>query len=170
MPVFKSQILTASESFVSNRANMLELVAQLQELNQRGAKISAKRADIFAKRGQLMPRERLSQLLDPGMPFMAIGNIAGFLLDTDDPDRSIAGSTVISGIGYVSGVRCVVVVDDPQREDMKLYGGLIAGPIYSRIMERTAAYMSLVPPNPIEETPSEEESAEEAVLVTIKKD
>lgn len=53
---------------------------------------------------------------------------------------------------------CVVVVDDPRRTDMKLYGGLIAGPIYSRIMERAAAYKSLVPPNPIEpETQTEEE-------------
>ena len=112
MPVFNSRILPSSESFLNNRKDMLALVEQLQELNGRGARISAKRASRFAARGQLMPRERLAQLLDPGMPFLAIGNIAGYLLDTSDPDKSIPGSTVISGIGFIAGVRCAVVVDD----------------------------------------------------------
>jgi len=91
---------------------MLELIEQLEELNGRGAKISAKRKSRFAERGQLMPRERLAQLLDPGMPWLAIGNIAGFLLDTPDAEKSIPGSTIIAGIGFIAGVRCVVVVDD----------------------------------------------------------
>jgi geranyl-CoA carboxylase beta subunit len=46
------------------------------------------------------------------MPFLAIGNIAGYLLDNSDPEKSIPGGTVIAGIGFISGVRCMVVVDD----------------------------------------------------------
>lgn len=91
---------------------MLTLIAQLQELNSRGEKLSAKRKARFTERGQLMPRERLAQLLDPGLPFMSIANLAGYLLDSADPARSIPGSTVITGIGFIAGVRCVVVVDD----------------------------------------------------------
>ncbi len=112
MSVFKSKIDVKSPGFVKNRADMLGLIEQLAELNSRGAKISGRRNDRFAQRGQLPPRERLAQLLDPGMPFLAIGNIAGYLVDTPDPEKSIAGSTVISGIGFIAGVRCVVVVDD----------------------------------------------------------
>ena len=66
----------------------------------------------MSARGQLTPRERLARLLDPGMPFLTVGNLAGYLLDTNDPDKSIPGSTIISGIGFISGVRCMVVVDD----------------------------------------------------------
>ncbi|NND82245.1 MAG: acyl-CoA carboxylase subunit beta, partial [Gammaproteobacteria bacterium] len=112
MPVFKSKIISGSDSFQQNRAEMLELIGQLKELNQRGALISGKRAQRFAERGQLTPRERLAQLLDPGMPWLAIGNLAGYLLDTKDPEKSLPGSTIISGIGFIAGVRCVVVVDD----------------------------------------------------------
>ena len=112
MAIFNSKISASSDSFAKNRADMLELIAQLEDLNGRGAKLSAKRQERFEKRGQLMPRERLSQLLDPGMPWLAIGNIAGYLLDTKDPDRSIPGATIIAGIGFIAGVRCVVVVDD----------------------------------------------------------
>ncbi len=112
MTVFNSRINTNSEGFRKNREEMLVHISKLQELNARGAMLSEKRKPRFEARGQLTPRERLARLLDPGMPFMAIGNIAGYLLDTDDPDKSIPGSTIISGIGFIAGVRCVVVVDD----------------------------------------------------------
>ena len=112
MTAFNSKINTSSEAFHNNRQEMLQHIEKLQELNARGALISEKRKPRFEARGQLTPRERLARLLDPGMPFLAIGNIAGYLLDNDDPDKSIPGSTIIAGIGFISGVRCVVVVDD----------------------------------------------------------
>ncbi len=46
------------------------------------------------------------------MPFLAIGNLAGYLLDTQEEEKSIPGSTIIAGIGFIAGTRCVVVVDD----------------------------------------------------------
>lgn len=112
MPVFKSKIISASESFKQNRADMLELVDKLNELNSRAPSISASKKAKFDKRGQLLPRERLSRLLDPGMPYMEIGNIAGYLLDTHKEEKSIPGSTIMSGIGFINGTRCVIVTDD----------------------------------------------------------
>ena len=112
MAVFASKINTSSETFLRQRAEMLELVDKLNELNGRGRIISEQRKPRFDKRGQLTPRERLARLLDPGMPFLEIGNLAGYLVDSKNPDKSIPGSTVIAGIGFISGVRCTVVVDD----------------------------------------------------------
>ncbi|MCB1676678.1 MAG: acyl-CoA carboxylase subunit beta [Halioglobus sp.] len=112
MSVFNSRINPNSEAFRRNREEMLAHIEHLQRLNARGAALSEKRKPRFEARGQLTPRERLARLLDPGMPFLAIGNIAGYLLDNPDPEKSIPGSTIIAGIGFISGVRCVVVVDD----------------------------------------------------------
>ena len=112
MTVFTTKINVSSESFTRNRADMLALIARLETLNARGAIISEKRRPRFEARGQLTPRERIARLLDPGMPFLSVGNLAGYLLDTADPDKSIAGSTIIAGIGFIGGMRCVVVVDD----------------------------------------------------------
>ncbi|MDB2549835.1 acyl-CoA carboxylase subunit beta [Porticoccaceae bacterium] len=112
MAVFASKINTSSETYLRQRVEMLELVEKLSELNSRGRAISEKRKPRFDKRGQLTPRERLARLLDPGMPFLEIGNLAGYKLDTKDEAKSIPGGTVISGIGFISGVRCCVVVDD----------------------------------------------------------
>ena len=112
MARFASKINPASEAFGKNRTEMLSLIDKLKGLNARGAALSEKRKPRFEARGQLTPRERLARLLDPGMPFMVIGNLAGYLLDTPDPEKSIPGATVISGIGFIAGVRCMIVVDD----------------------------------------------------------
>ena len=63
---------------------MLALTDKLSELNGRAPALSASKKARFEKRGQLLPRERLARLLDPGTPFLEIGNLAGYLLDTDD--------------------------------------------------------------------------------------
>ena len=112
MPRFASNISTNSDAFKAHRKDMRALIDNLAELNQRAILASEKRKPRFDERGQLTPRERLSRLLDPGMPFLEIGNMAGYLLDTNDPEKSVPGGSIISGIGFVSGVRSMIVVDD----------------------------------------------------------
>jgi len=120
MAVFRSRISPSSEEYQRNRADMMALIERMQDLNARAGVLSERRKDRFAKRGQLTPRERLSRLLDPGMPWLAIGNIAGYMNDGRAEPDSIPGSTLIAGIGFIGGVRCVVIVDD---------SGIMAGTI-----------------------------------------
>ncbi|MEN6543464.1 carboxyl transferase domain-containing protein [Parvibaculum sp.] len=101
-----------SDAFKANRTEMIELTSKLEELNGRAVFESEKRKPRFDERGQLTPRERLSRLLDPGMPFLEIGNMAGYMLDTKDPAKSVPGGSVIAGIGFVAGVRAAILVDD----------------------------------------------------------
>ncbi len=112
MPVFKSKINTASDSYAENRESMLTLIEKLNELNGRAPALSARKKAKFDKRGQLLPRERLARLLDPGMPYFEIGNLAGYMQDTKKEERSIPGSTIMAGIGFIKGVRTVIVTDD----------------------------------------------------------
>lgn len=112
MPVYKTKINKASDSYKNNRADMLGLIGKLDELNARAPAISASKKPKFEKRGQLLPRERLGRLLDPGMPYLEISNLAGYLLDTPKEEKSIPGSSIMAGIGYINGVRSVIVNDD----------------------------------------------------------
>jgi geranyl-CoA carboxylase beta subunit len=112
MPAFVSRIAPASDNFAQNRADMLSMVTQLRQLEQRAVAASEKRRDTFKARGQLTPHERLHQLLDPGMPFLRLFNMANYLLEDSNPDTSIPGGSAIIGIGFVSGVRCMIWVDD----------------------------------------------------------
>ena len=46
------------------------------------------------------------------MPFQELYNLANFLVDDPDFKTSIPGASTLVGIGFVSGVRCMVMVDD----------------------------------------------------------
>lgn len=109
---FVSQIQPGSEQFRKNREDMLALIERLRALEARAVTLSEKRRARFEQRGQITPRERLARLLDPGMPFVQLHTLAGYLADSDDPDTSVPGSSLIVGIGFVEGVRCMIWVDD----------------------------------------------------------
>ena len=128
MPVYKSRVSTNSEAHKANRAEMLELVRRLRGLEARAAEVSNKRRPTFEKRGQLTPRDRLKHLLDPGMPFLRLHNLTNYLLEDPNPETSLAGGSVLVGIGFVSGVRCLVWVDDSGiRAGAATSGGFAAG-------------------------------------------
>lgn len=112
MTVFRSRITEDSEGFSTNKTDMLNLISKMRALETRAQSLSEKRRAVFDKRGQLSPRERLATLLDPGMPFLELYNIAGYLVDDPNPDTSVPGCSMIIGVGYISGVRCLVFVDD----------------------------------------------------------
>ena len=94
MPQFKSKIATGSDSFAQNRKDMLTLIDHLRSLEKRAVDASEKRRPTFEKRGQLTPHERLTRLLDPGMPFLRLYNMANYLLEDSNPDTSIPGGSV----------------------------------------------------------------------------
>ncbi len=112
MPVFRSSIAAQGGTYAESHAYLLGLIEELRGLEARTEAASARSAPRFAKRGQLLPRERLGLLLDAGAPFLTLSSLAGFLLDVADPSKSVPGGGCIAGIGSISGTTCMVVVDD----------------------------------------------------------
>jgi geranyl-CoA carboxylase beta subunit len=124
---FESTWNTHSPLAVQRREAGLARLAQWQALQARAAEASARSKPVFDKRGQLLPRERVALLLDPGTPFLPLCALAGFLQDTPDPTQSIPGGGMIAGIGFIEGVRCMVVASD---------SGIEAGAIQARGLEK----------------------------------
>lgn len=112
MPQIESTISISSASFAANRDHMLGLLERVRALEQRTRAKSAASRERFEKRQQLLPRERLSLLLDPGAPFLELASLAGLGLDTADLDKSVPGGGLVAGIGFVSGIRCMVLASD----------------------------------------------------------
>src|SRR4051794_2856326 len=112
MATIESTISSGSESFKANAQGMKGLIERVRACEQRTIATSAKSRERFEVRGQLLPRERLSLLLDPGTPFLEISSLAGLGLDNADLEKSVAGGGVIAGIGWVSGVRVMVNASD----------------------------------------------------------
>ena len=106
MPVIESAVDTRSGTFAANRADMLRLIDELRALEGKVRAAGESKRDLFTKRGQILPRERVALLLDRGAPWLEISTLAG--LGMHDPD----GGGGIIGIGYVSGVRSMVIASD----------------------------------------------------------
>ena len=109
---FRSRLDKRSDAFADNRREMLGLLDNLGVLRERSAALSERRRARFEERGQLTPRERLQRLLDPGMPFLELYGLANYLVDDDDRASPVPGASVITGIGFVSSVRVMIMVDD----------------------------------------------------------
>ncbi len=109
MAQIHSHIDTNSEQFSENAAHQRDL---LQDLHDKLAIISSgggeKARNKHEARGKLFVRERVNQLLDPGSPFLELSAFAGY----DMYGGSIAAGGIITGIGRVSGVECLIVAND----------------------------------------------------------
>jgi geranyl-CoA carboxylase beta subunit len=107
MPAIESKIDTNSAQFQQNREEMLKTIAEWRAVEDKGRQEEESKRERFHKRGQLLPRERVHLMLDRGSPWLELSTLAGYKMH-DDKDGSLAGGNTIIGIGYVSGVRCIV--------------------------------------------------------------
>lgn len=112
MTYFESQWNPAAAVAQARRDAMLARIDALRALEERAVQASAAARPAFERRGQLLPRERVALLLDRGAPWLPLGTLAGYLQDTADAERSVPGGGMIAGIGFVEGVRCMVVASD----------------------------------------------------------
>src|SRR6266487_3551004 len=112
MPMLQTRIDRNSEGFRTNREQMLALIAEFRELEQKVRDASNSKRDLFRTRGQLLPRERVALLLDRGAPWLELSTLAGYRMHDDDGRGGIQAGGGIAGIGYVSGVRCIVAASD----------------------------------------------------------
>lgn len=111
MPVIESHLDPHGADFARNHAAMLAAVEQLRRLEQTMLEKAAQAQARFDQRGQLLPRQRLNLLLDPGAPFLELASLAGYKLH-EDKDGGEAGGGLIAGIGFVCGVRVLVMANN----------------------------------------------------------
>jgi 3-methylcrotonyl-CoA carboxylase beta subunit len=94
------------------QARLAKNIALVEELRQkiaivgRGGPESSRQRHVA--RGKLLPRERVSRLLDPGSPFLEIGALAANGMYGDEAP----GAGLITGIGRVSGREVMIVAND----------------------------------------------------------
>ena len=109
MTVLGSSIDTRSADFRANAEAMgkltTDLRAQVAETAHGGGESARKK---HTARGKLLPRDRVERLLDPGTPFLELGQLAALgMYDGDAP-----GAGLITGIGRIEGQECMIVAND----------------------------------------------------------
>jgi 3-methylcrotonyl-CoA carboxylase beta subunit len=108
-PKIETRIVPDDEQFrvrdAHNRALVEKLRGDVTEAAKGGSEKHRKR---HIERGKLLPRDRVERLLDPGSPFLEIGQLAA----CDMYEGEVPGAGIIAGIGRVSGKQAMIVCND----------------------------------------------------------
>ncbi|HEY9414929.1 MAG TPA: carboxyl transferase domain-containing protein [Pseudonocardia sp.] len=108
MPVLTTSVDPSSEVFQANRKAQLAVIDQFTEQLELAA---AGGGDAYRarhhERGRMLVRERLELLLDPDSPFLELSPLAAW------GTGYTVGASVLTGIGVVSGVECMIIGHDP---------------------------------------------------------
>ncbi len=108
-PVLPSALDTSSPEAMAraahNRALAKELRARVRQAALGG---DTRSRDRHVARGKLLPRDRVERLLDPGSPFLEMGQLAANGMYGDE----VPGAGIITGIGRVSGRQCMIFAND----------------------------------------------------------
>jgi acetyl-CoA carboxylase carboxyltransferase component len=106
--VLPSALDTRGEQYRTNRAASLAVLDLLDEqLDLARAGGGDRYADRHRARGRLLARERIELLLDRDAAFLELSSLAAW------GTAFTVGASIVSGIGVVSGVECVLIAHDP---------------------------------------------------------
>jgi acetyl-CoA carboxylase carboxyltransferase component len=131
MPVLHSAVDPHGKVFADNQTAMLERIAELDAaLAQALAGGGERYTQRHHTRGKLLARERIELLVDRDAPFLELMSVAAY--GSDYP----VGAGVVTGIGIVSGVPCMIIANDPT-----VRGGAV-NPYTLRKTQRTGAIVA----------------------------
>ncbi|MDJ0770041.1 MAG: carboxyl transferase domain-containing protein [Ilumatobacter sp.] len=105
--VLRSKLDTRTDDYRENVAAMEALWSEVAELMASVPSIGGQRyVDRHRRRGKMLPRERIEQLVDPDTPFLELSSLAGW--GSEFP----IGAGSVTGIGIVEGVECAIGASD----------------------------------------------------------
>ncbi|WP_153114577.1 carboxyl transferase domain-containing protein [Rhodocyclus tenuis] len=115
MPQIVTAIDARSADFAANaaamRAQVDDLRATVARIAQGGSEAARQK---HVARGKLLARERVDALIDPGSPFLELSPLAawGMYDEKGDSPFEVPAASVITGIGRINGVECMIVAND----------------------------------------------------------
>ncbi|XP_073526606.1 methylcrotonoyl-CoA carboxylase beta chain, mitochondrial-like [Phyllobates terribilis] len=101
---------SSSPAYQESYDRMKALVTELQDKAERISLGGGEKArTLHTSRGKLLPRERIDRLIDPGSPFLEFSQFAGYQLYGNE---EVPAGGLITGIGRISGIECLIVAND----------------------------------------------------------
>lgn len=109
MSVLQTKIQVSGQEFQENRAHYMGVLENYQRLtNQAKNGGGAESSERHRSRGKLTARERIAKLIDPGSEFLEFSNLAAYGMY----DGGAPSAGVVTGIGIIHGLECVIVAND----------------------------------------------------------
>ncbi len=111
MAILETALDPNSPSFILNRAFVEKSITSMRSIQQKVIDKSLLAKPKFDQLGKILPHDRVRLLLDAGTPFVELCGLVGYGMH-DDKDGSDAGGGIIAGIGFVNGMRCMVIASN----------------------------------------------------------
>ncbi len=109
MTQLNSKIDTRSPEFIERSTSMDKLVADLHKKIKESALSAGPEVEKrHHAKGKLLPRERITRLLDPGSPFLELSQLAAYKVY----EENVPAAGAITGIGIINGTECMIVAND----------------------------------------------------------
>lgn len=119
MDVIKSSVNTSDPEYQANYEAFKQRVEDLYARRARASVGGSQKArDLHKERGQLLPRERISAVLDPGSPFLELMQLAGEGMYEDVPPSG----SMVTGVGLIHGRPVMLLVNDATIKGGCYYG------------------------------------------------
>ena len=119
MTIIKSAVDRRSDAFKGNQQAMRALIdalrADVASIKQGGGAHARSKHEA---RGRLPARERIRRLLDVGSPFLELSQFAAHGMYGGE----VPAAGIITGVGRVAGVECMIVANDPTVKGGTYYG------------------------------------------------
>ncbi len=130
----ESAINPRSDEYQTNYTAMQTLITELETHLAHARAGSERGAKKMRQRGKLLPRERVERLLDPGTPFLELSPLAAHAMYNNESP----GASLITGIGLVNGVECMISAHDATVK---------GGTIYPMTLEKSLRAQSIAMEN-----------------------
>jgi 3-methylcrotonyl-CoA carboxylase beta subunit len=125
--VLPTLVDTNSADFKENKRDMEEVTEKLNSLHSKIALGGPQKArDKHLQRGKMLVRDRITALIDPGTPFLELSQMAGHHVY---PGEDTPAAGILTGIGTVNGVQCMVVAND----------STVKGGTYTRLLSKSTS-------------------------------
>ncbi|CAD6570109.1 MAG: hypothetical protein ASARMPRED_003495 [Alectoria sarmentosa] len=101
---------TSSPAYQENARQMAAAVARMRALHakiEQGGSVKAREKHVA--RGKMLPRDRVTALTDAGSAFLELSPLAGWEVYAGE---EVPAGGIVTGVGSVRGVQCVVVAND----------------------------------------------------------
>lgn len=112
LDVLPNNVDTKSGEFKQKKSEMAKIMKEYEELHYRNTateSIPEKIREKHHARKKILPRDRISLLIDPGTNFLELSPLAGLEMYGEEEIR--AGG-IITGIGIVNGLKCLIIAND----------------------------------------------------------
>ncbi|KAL5003621.1 carboxyl transferase [Aspergillus recurvatus] len=108
--VLPTAVDTSSPDFKENARQMQEVLDWMNTLHSTISQGGPQKAkDKHVSRGKMLPRDRVTALIDPGTSFLELSQLAGHGVY---PGEDVPAGGIITGVGTVEGVTCMIVAND----------------------------------------------------------